>query len=461
VSENNRLNGTPPTDFALWKAYATPSRSGVVTLLLLVVMQLSYSIAPVFLSRAIQSETRPYIVGFAIAYIAFNYLPYPLTFLIQQFRVRWAVDVRSEIAEKAANSYSGRLHLAGSQQAEQSYVALATNNSQSIVSGIVDYIYSFISTLASSSITLLVMAIYADGAVFVAYASSLALLCITIVKTKSKQKELSQGQEAAYNEVLAAIAGSWIAVVLSQLPFVQLAKEKKERLWRVYRDASTRSNAYFQRVSMVQSVVIWAPMGAAVAWVLLTRSHTAVIAFIPFLPRVIELLLDISHMAMALVSFGAQTGKLRWLDEQFTSSINTDYEARIDAAKIVVARDHRPDETLREIGEIDGLLRMASQSRRIKIRGTNGSGKSTLLRALKKHFGDEALLIDASASQFVAPGGLSTGERKMVELDLAFAFLRNEKLVQLSTRAVVIEVVHHISMHVAQHASTTESSALA
>lgn len=128
-------------NFNLYKKYLFFSHHSIVALLFLVAFQICYSIAPVFLGLAIASSKTQDLTYMVLIYILLNYVPYPLSAVSYIYQSRWIAKSREKIAIYVLENFSKKYNtLLIKAQYDQS-LAIASNNSQTIV---VDYIAFFL-----------------------------------------------------------------------------------------------------------------------------------------------------------------------------------------------------------------------------------------------------------------------------------------------------------------------------
>ena len=128
--------------------------------------------------------------------------------------------------------------------------------------------------------------------------------------------------EIAFNKSLTVLGASWSNVILAQPPFIDKFNTILGRKWHNYAQRSVNTTLYSQIVQNIQAIIIWLPCGIAVFLYLSSHELKESIVLLAFLPRIIELLLDMSHIAMNLIKSGNVIGQLNWLD-RFILQLNS------------------------------------------------------------------------------------------------------------------------------------------
>ena len=103
-------------------------------------LQASYSVAPIMLSFAVKSEDQQHLLIFCFGYIALNFLPYFFAYGSSVFLNVWKLRARSQIAKDIQNQYEKKYNLLNMPGLEKKYKAILSNNSQEIIINIIEYI---------------------------------------------------------------------------------------------------------------------------------------------------------------------------------------------------------------------------------------------------------------------------------------------------------------------------------
>ena len=436
----------------------------------LILFQACYSIAPVFLARAIGSSIPQQIAWNIAIYFLLNFLPYGITAFSYVFQTKWVVSARQKIAALILRSVSQRYALLQSKQQEQGFVGLTSNNSQSIVSEAIEYIYATTSYLASSVLTLTVIAIAVQPALVGVYVVSLIFCGILILKTRGYQKRMSKIREAALHGVISVLSRAWAPAVLRQSPFVHQLEELLAMKWKRYKKQAIATSWTFQKMSASQALIIWAPMVLVILYLVLTDLPSQSIILLGFAPRIVELLLDISNLVMRFVMFGFQTGRLIWLDQQIAQLEHYTFPAPISENKLHVSEQEQQPILLANLGGMQYLHARCHRPGRIIVTGDNGSGKTSLLLTLKYKLGARAHYLSATQRQLVTRAEGSVGEHLIRELQQILTLARStegcvllldewnanlgientqvidEALADLSSVCTVFEARHHTAI---------------
>jgi hypothetical protein len=407
----------------------------------IVAMQACYSVAPLFLSfAATQSETASALYSLGIFFV-FNFAAYPLTYLSSFYEARWLVDARRKVSMILVGSHAGKVSLIGDAQAKNAYVALATGTGQSTVLAACQFLTSTVSSLAASAMTLVVVTLVSDPSLLVAYVVSFVWVVVVIRKTSTSREVAARKRLKALNQASALLGSSWGVAVLNQDPFMQAFGRRLQRRWYVARLAQEHATSKFQRISMTQAVGIWLPATGAILWSMAHASVAERIGLIVFVPRVVELLLDLSHVAMAALDVGYHRAQLAWLNSQLSpyavDLIQVSQRTQPIALSVIDGDAELP------ISGIEDLLAKISTSGRIRLVGPNGSGKTSLLLTVKQRLGDKSLYLGPSARQAIlGKGKCSQGEEQLAELmiGLRSAAARGVKVFLLDEWATALDV---------------------
>jgi ABC-type bacteriocin/lantibiotic exporter with double-glycine peptidase domain len=418
-----------PVGLRLWWRYCFFDKNSAGTLLGLLLFQASYSFAPVFLGKAILGGSTDKVAGFVALYLFFNFLPYGITAISYILRARWLAHVRAKSSEYVAQRIQGNLNLVQSRSEYERCVALTTSNCQSAVTEAVNFVYDSTSALASAGFTLIFLAWFVEPLLLAAYSVSLVLCSLVIYHSRKRQARLARLQERALNGALSVLSGALPALVLRQPPFFSDVRARLRRRWSRYFGRANASAMSFQAVSTLQALIIWLPICVGIVFLLIRQPLAASAALIGFLPRIVELLLDISNLVMRLINYGVQTARLAWLDEQLTMA-NYDEPRRkgkIDPESLRVQLPARAAHTLLELNGVDGLMSAIRDKKgRVLISGPNGCGKTTLLLALKAKLGSRAILILANFRQGAHAKSVSVGQAVLSEIEAAIAMARSQ-----------------------------------
>lgn len=411
--------------FKLWLRFLFLDRNAVASITGLILFQACYSIAPVFLARAIGSSIPQQIAWNVAIYFLLNFVPYGITAFSYVFQTKWVVSARQKIATLILMSVNQRYALLQSKQQEQDFVALTSNNSQSIVSEAIEYAYATVSCLASSILTLTVIAVAVQPVLIGAYVVSLIFCGILILKTRGYQKRMSKIREAALHSVISVLSRAWAPAVLRQSPFVHQLEELLATKWRRYKKQAIATSWTFQKMSASQALIIWAPMVLVILYLVLTDLPSQSIILLGFAPRIVELLLDISNLVMRFVMFGFQTGRLIWLDQQITQLEQYTLLAAISENKLFVSEQGQQPILLVNVGGMQYLQSRCQRPGRIVVTGDNGSGKTSLLLTLKYELGARAHYLSANQRQLVTSAEESVGEHLIRELQQIITLAKN------------------------------------
>lgn len=458
---------------AIWRRFLFLDINAITSLSGLFLIQLCYSIAPVYLGLAIQgigtNETSiPMYVGI---YFILNFIPYFITAVSNISHAKWIITARKRIHNVVLDTVSTKYSLLQSGVSHQKYNALVTNNSQTIVSDTIEYTYGMFSYLSSTILTMAVITVFAKPLLLYAYLLSIVLCAIVIVCTRTNQERFSKIKENTFHKIISLLSHSWAPSILRQNPYWDAYKNELEMRWSRYGRIAVKTAIYGQIVSSIQAVIIWLPMVASILYLLSHNGVSNTLVLLGFIPRIVELLLDISNLVMRFISFNGYTGKLKWLQDELNSITVPPKNLPISENDITVSIRGEAEKSAREVGGVSGIMDVIEGGKvdRITIRGPNGSGKSTLLISLKTRLQQRALLILAQHRQIAASVEASLGQRVASEIDAAITTIEtgrvsillldewngnldrvnssmlSNRLDMLPTGSTIVEVIHHIS----------------
>ena len=452
---------------SLFLKYGFFNQAASINFILLFFMNLFYSIAPIFLGLALSSSDNHNLILYVALYLIFNYFPY-LTEAVRSVCItKWKVHAQEEISSVILNNLSRNYLLLNDRNKNQQTIAVLTGNSQKIILSFIEYMLALAHSFSSCLFTLIFVTIYSTNYIVYSYGFSLVVIILITILTIGKQKQLAEKSEIAFNESLTVLGASWSKVILSQPPFIDKFNRILGRKWHNYSQRSVNATLYFQIIQNIQALIIWLPCVIVIYWYLSSHELKESVILLAYLPRIIELLLDMSHIAMNLTRSGNVIGQLNWLDRfilQLNSPINADN--RIQFSEIHIYQNDIFIGNLSQLG-LQYFYESQKFSGRISIKGKNGSGKSTLLLLLKLYFSEKSILVTSQASQRISRTNHSDGEARLLELRDVFAWVTSHKtpillldewnahlddnheseirakLSEIAQSCLVIEVLHH------------------
>ena len=379
--------------------------------------QASYSIAPIMLALAIKSESSKQMVIFCFGYLFLNFLPYFLSYISNIFLTKWKLLARLQISKDIQRRYENQYHLLNQIKLNNKYKAILSNNSQELLIEIIDYIYKLFSFFSSSLFSLLFISIFIIHEILLTYLISFICSCIIILLTRKRQTYLSRRTERSKNKFIGNLADSWGNNILSQDPFWENQKNIINRHWNLFRINSLYTINFFQKTSIIQAIVIWLPTSVLVLYSIGTSSLLESAALIVVLPRIVELLLDISNLVMRALEFNLHRGRLTWLEHETSLPGKKELEHHVNFKEISIQNPAFGSVKVNSLCELTDLIEQARG--RIQISGANGSGKTTLLTLLKHHYADEAFLLPSNTSMLtVNDRQKSTGQLRLSEIEI-------------------------------------------
>jgi len=457
----------------LWGKYLFLDQNAYASMLGVILFQGCYSVAPIFLALAINSNGNTSLGLDVGLFFLLNYLPYGITAFSYYYQTKWEVNAKIRIAKEILDAVSHKYGLLQSKKEEQGFVALASGNSQAIVSEVISYVYGIASSLTSSILTLGVLSIFAKPTLILAYVTSATLCALLILANRDYQRKMSRIREHSLNAAIGILGGAWATSILNQSPFSSRLNRVFNQKWDRYKKRALVTSKAFQTMSNLQAFIIWGPMIIAILHLVLTEPKNQAVMLLGFAPRIVELLLDISHLVMRLVTFSFETGRLQWLDGEIKSFQQNNSIARISDDRLYIQEHGSSPKTLSALGGTEYLIERVKSPGRILVTGGNGAGKTSLLLALKVKLDEKAHYLSATHRQLTCRKDESVGEHLLRELKQILIWAadaeqpillldewnanldeRNQLLIdeiiqELEKKAAIIEVRHHSLMKVA------------
>jgi len=455
-------------NFNLYKKYLFFSHNSIVSLLFLVAFQICYSIAPVFLGLAIASSKTQALTYMVLIYILLNYVPYPLSAVSYIYQSRWIAKSREKIAIYVLEKFSKKYNALLIKAEYDKSLAIASNNSQTIVVDYIAFFYNFVSSFTSSTLTLIFLAIFVNPTLIIYYCISILICALIIVKSKHTLSILTKKQESSLNLALTDLGKILPSVIMDQKPFTTQINRRMREKWQKYFKHTNNTTQTFQLISNIQSLVIWLPISFGVIILLASKPLSSNYILIGYIPRLIELMLDISGFVMQILNFGRYTARIQWLDNELKKKCNNDHHLRVNKEKIFIRIMGKEDLLIKSTKDLRFFIKNCNnQNGRVTITGENGAGKTSLLFAVKHQFPEKSLLILANHKQKLLPASKSVGQHSMIELLSAIKWAEkrngfillldewnanldkinekiiNEKLNLLTKTGLIIETLHH------------------
>lgn len=279
---------------------------------------------------------------------------------------------------------------------------------------------------------------------------------------------LTKKQESSLNLALTDLGNILPSVIMDQKPFTHQINRRMREKWQKYFKHTNNTTQAFQLVSNIQSLVVWLPISFGVIVLLASKPLSANYILIGYIPRLIELMLDISGFVMQILNFGRYTARIQWLHNELKKNCKNDYHLRVNKEKIFIRIMGKDDVSIESTQHLKFFIKNCNnQKGRITITGENGAGKTSLLFAVKHQFPKKSLLILASHKQKLLPASKSVGQHSMLELLSAIKWTEkmngfillldewnanldkinekiiNEKLGLLTKTGLIIETLHH------------------
>lgn len=401
-------------------------------LLFVFLAQLCYSAGPVYLSHVAASDPGREALQFAVLlFILVYFLPYPLYYAAALLRSLWRSSARRVFYEEVYRRTFARVPAATSRDAERTFATILSGNGQQLLQECVDFTYGTAQLMLSSSLSVTLISLFVFPEFVLAYAVSV-ILCLTIIRVLGAwQARMAARAEKGFNALLARLPEGWLANTLGEAQVTASFMRIFARRWRLSRRVSFEAMNAFQSFDQLQAVCIWTPAVVVLLFKLGTMSVGEMVALAIVLPRLTETLLDISNLAGFLTDYLALKGRVGWLNAAMSERPSSLSE-RCDMRRLRLVRWQEDAWQEMDFGSTEEALALIRAPGRYALAGPNGSGKTSLLLLIKSLAGDDAIYLPAAAALFpAARSGLSTGQRKLREIDAAMALARRGKTIFL------------------------------
>ncbi|MCA3556413.1 hypothetical protein [Aestuariivirga sp.] len=391
-------------------------------LLFVLLFQLCYSAAPVYLSRVAASSPRAEEMTTAVVvFLILYFLPYPLTYAAALFRALWRTTASRAFYEQVYRRKEGRIAEATSRQADKTFATVISATGQELMFDCITFVYDSFLLLCSSLLSVVLISLFVLKGFALAYVVSAILCAVLLWRLGPWQVRMSAAYEKSYNRLVTALPEGWLANTLGDRQAVSHFMRLFARRWRLNRRMAFASMNAFRAFDMLQAISIWAPASLVILLQLRSMTATEMVALAIVLPRLTEALLDISNLVGNAADYLALRGRADWLNRALAES-PSDLGQRLDLARIRIMKKHDGGWHVLRAKTADEALAAMMDAGRYAVSGPNGSGKTTLMLLLKQRDRERAVYLPAQSFLFPSiRSGLSIGQRKLRDLQRGFS----------------------------------------
>lgn len=406
--------------------------AGLLCLACVFLIQLCYSVGPVYLARVVSGKSSRDQVAFSVLiFLLLYFLPYPLTFAASCLKVIWKSAARRSFYQGAFSSTFGRVAHAVRSKSQKEFSGIISATGQDIVSDCVDFVYGTAALVFSSSLSVLLISAFIFTDFFLSYFISAVLCWGAVWYLGSWQTQKSKTAEEGYNRFVSALPAAWIANSLGETTVMSRFLKVFDRRWKLYRRLALSAMVAFQSFAMLQAACIWIPTSALVLYRIHSMDLEQIVALGIVLPRLTETLLDVSNLVANIGDYLGLRGRTAWLKSALSTE-PVDLQAQVYESRLRLLRkvDHSWVEV--DLASADELIRHGGPAGRYVLLGPNGSGKTSLLLHLKSLNMASAFYLPASSRLFPVLGQeRSTGQSKSQELSQALRIVEKDDRVLL------------------------------
>lgn len=359
----------------------------------------------------------PYLI-LCLSSLALAYVPLCIASIL---KITWKQEAQRIFIKSFVSANKNNIGEWNDKALKEQKLSILTSEGPAAIHAFIDYVWDLYTYVLSVFLNVTALSIILEPLFSVTYA--LSITCVFIVM-KLKRRTQTQMTERALNariDLCQSLLAAWDNVLLGNEYNYELWQSKTQQRLNHCMQSNVALERFDQILAIVVSLITSIPTLLVVVFFVMTHRNNLVqlSSFIVALP-LLFVNLSYTYQTLSLgFRWSMHLGKLRGIYKaiapaQFAAEA---METKIKWPKITIS-ETPPQKAFNEkapsqnIASFEALLKKASSSCRLTLRGDNGCGKSTALMLLKEKLATDAFFLPTQnqLTFMAASNAHSTGE---------------------------------------------------
>jgi len=344
-----------------------------------------------------------YFLHFLLLYLAslaFPYIPLCIAYIL---KITWKQEAQRSFTNAFVTANKDNITEWSNKGLKEQKLSILTSEGPNTIHVLIDYIWDLFTYVLSVFLNILALSIVVEPLFAVAYGISVSCVIVVMKLKRRTQRQLTQKALTARIDLCQSLLAAWDNVLLGNDYNFKLWDEKTSQRLNRCLQRNVALERFDQLLAIFVTLMTAVPSLMVVVHFILKHKFDPVelSSFVVVLP-LLFMILSYTHQTLSLA--------FRWAMHR--SKLNTIYKAiqgskesqealerKVKWGKLMLSRSETaPDHSIsmaypKPIFSHNDLLKHASESGRLTIRGDNGSGKSTILMLIKEALAKRAFFL--------------------------------------------------------------------
>jgi len=331
--------------------------------------------------------------------LALPYIPFCIAFI---FKISWKQEALRSFINAFVASNKNNIGEWSNKGLKEEKLSILTSEGPTALHALIDYVWDLYTYVLSVFFNILALSLVVEPLFIVAYAFSVTIVIIVMKLNRRAQRQLTKKALTARIDLCQSLLAAWDNVLLGNRYNFELWQDKTSQRVNRCLQRNVALERFDQILAIFVALMTSIPSLLVVIYsVLQAKSDPARLAsFVVILP-LLFMILSYTYQTLTLAfRWTMHRGKLMAIYRAITSKdSHAPLEKKVQWPKIMVTHsttapnDHISMAIPQPIKSHTDLVKQASSSGRLTMRGENGSGKSTALMLVKNSLNNRAFFL--------------------------------------------------------------------
>lgn len=331
--------------------------------------------------------------------LAFPYIPLCFAYIL---KISWRQEAQRAFTNEFIAHNRDNIGEWSNKGAKEQKLSILTSEAPNTIHLFVDYLWDLYTYVLSVMFNVLALSIVVEPLFAIAYGVSITVVIIVMNLKRRAQRQLTQKALTARIDLCQSLLAAWDNVLLGNEYNFNLWDEKTTQRLDRCRERNVALERFDQLLAIFVTLMTAIPSLMVVAYYIIKHQHNLVelSGFIVILPMLF-MILTYTHQTLSLAfRWTMHRSKIATIFKAIQGSrdAQASLERKVKWGKLMMTNTKTPNESIsmaypQPICSPNDVLKHASRSGRLTIRGENGSGKSTTLMLIKNALAKRAFFL--------------------------------------------------------------------